>query len=149
MKDKRTGRQALRNIVMSAMVILFFVSIIILYYIRLHSETSENIIKSGELNAVSCADTINKYLSTGIDFTAAVIDTACGRAPDLTPKRAPGRASVRFIFTEADRAAFEAVRAAAPDTLWRWSCDDGDLGRDVTDSSNRHGWWITAEPAAE
>ena len=67
MKDKRTGRQALRNIVMSAMVILFFVSIIILYYIRLHSETSENIIKSGELNAVSCADTINKYLSTGIE----------------------------------------------------------------------------------
>ena len=114
---------------------------------RLTPDGEVRIIEIGARMGGDCIGSDLVYLSTGIDFTAAVIDTACGHAPDLTPKRAPGRASVRFIFTEADRAAFEAVRAAAPDTLWRWSCDDGDLGRDVTDSSNRHGWWITVSPA--
>lgn len=114
---------------------------------RLTPEGGLRIIEIGARMGGDCIGSDLVYLSTGIDFTAAVIDTACGRAPDLTPKRAPGRASVRFIFTEADRAAFEAVRAAAPDTLWRWSCDETGLGQTVTDSSNRHGWWITAEPA--
>ena len=112
---------------------------------RLTPEGAPRIIEIGARMGGDCIGSDLVYLSTGVDFTAAVIDTACGRAPDLTPKRGPGRASVRFIFTENDLAAFEAVRAAAPETLWRFRCDD-DLGGAVTDSSNRHGWWITVEP---
>ena len=114
---------------------------------RLTPEGEPRIIEIGARMGGDCIGSDLVYLSTGIDYTAAVIDTACGRAPDLTPKRRPGKASVRFLFTEADRAAFEAVRAGAPDSLWRWSCGDADPGRAVTDSSNRHGWWITTASA--
>ena len=114
---------------------------------RLTPDGGARIIEIGARMGGDCIGSDLVYLSTGVDFTAAVVDTACGNAPDLTPKRAPGKASVRFIFTADDRAAFEAVRTEAPETLWRWSCDDADLARAVTDSSNRHGWWITVEPA--
>ena len=112
---------------------------------RLTPDGGARIIEIGARMGGDCIGSDLVYLSTGVDFTAAVIDAACGLAPDLTPKRTPGRASVRFIFTESDRAAFESVRTAAPDALWRFRCDDGSLDRTVTDSSNRHGWWITTE----
>ena len=40
----------------------------------------------------------------------------------------------------------ERVRREAPETLWRVSVEDGrGAGEAVTDSSNRHGYWITTE----
>ncbi len=74
-----------------------------------------------------------------------VIDCALGREPDLTPKRVPAPAQVRFIFTQRDLDDYEAVRERAPETIWRCSvCGAQALADAVTDSSNRHGWWITA-----
>lgn len=102
------------------------------------------IIEIGARMGGDCIGSDLVYLSTGMDFTAMVIDAACGKAPDLTPKRAPRRASIRFIFTEADRRALEALRRTAPETIWRAECaDDAALAETVTDSSNRHGYWIT------
>lgn len=102
------------------------------------------IIEIGARMGGDCIGSDLVWLSTGIDYTAAVIDAACGRAPDLTPRRTPVRASIRFLFTEADRAALEDVRRAAPETIWREFSDDTPLSAAVTDSSNRHGWWIAA-----
>ena len=68
MNSKKSGSKlTLRSILISALVILFFVSIIAAYYAMIYSETRQKIIKSGELNSVSSADRIDKYLSKGID----------------------------------------------------------------------------------
>ena len=100
------------------------------------------IVEVGARMGGDCIGSDLVYLSTGVDFMAAVIDAACGRAPDLTPKRAPGPARIRFIFTAADAAEMERIRRAAPDTVWRAEYD-GAPDKAVTDSSNRHGYWIT------
>ena len=102
------------------------------------------IIEIGARMGGDCIGSDLVYLSTGMDFTAMVIDAALGRAPDLAPKRPPARAEVRFIFTREDMDAFDKVRKTAPGTIWRYSLGDaGAIADEVTDSSNRHGWWIT------
>ena len=101
------------------------------------------IIEIGARMGGDCIGSDLVYLSTGIDFTAAVIDVACGRAPDLTPKRAPCRAAIRFIFHDADRAAY---RREDPRYLWRASVREDEPDAAVTDSASRHGWWITFRP---
>lgn len=100
------------------------------------------IVEVGARMGGDCIGSDLVYLSTGIDYMAAVIDAACGRAPDLTARRAPRRAEIRFIFTGEDAGEMDRVIAAAPDTVWRWEYD-GDASAAVTDSSNRHGYWIT------
>lgn len=104
------------------------------------------IIEIGARMGGDCIGSDLVYLSTGMDYVAMVIDTALGREPDLTPKRTPCQAEVRFLFTEADRAALDKVRRTAPETIWRFEADD-DLSAGVTDSSNRHGYWITTGEA--
>ncbi len=100
------------------------------------------IIEIGARMGGDCIGSDLVYLSTGVDFMAAVIDTAWGRAPDLTVKRTPRRAEIRFIFTQEDVKAMERARRTAPESVWR-AVYDGRAGEAVTDSSNRHGYWIT------
>lgn len=64
---------SLRGIIITVLVILFFVGIILSYYFRLLAETRERIIKDGELHAVKSAEEIDQYLSYGI----MTIDLAC------------------------------------------------------------------------
>lgn len=56
-----------RNVIMTAFIIVFFMTVILAYYSMLYSETRERIIKSGELSALSSAQQIDKYLSGGMD----------------------------------------------------------------------------------
>ena len=110
---------------------------------RLSPAGDARIIEIGARMGGDCIGSDLVYLSTGMDFTAMVIDAACGRAPDLTPKRAPREAAIRFIFTAEDRRELEELLRTAPETVWRWSCPEADLSAAVTDSSTRHGFWIT------
>lgn len=73
MKEKKTGRSfAWRNVLISALVIVFFLGVITVYYSMLYSETRQKIIKNGELNSATSAEQINKYLSKGIDTVKLV-----------------------------------------------------------------------------
>lgn len=111
---------------------------------RITPDGEVRIIEIGARMGGDCIGSDLVYLSTGMDFTAMVIDVACGRKPDLTPKRAPRPASIRFLFTQSDLAALETLRRTAPETIWRESVDDSSLlTQEVTDSSNRHGYYIT------
>ena len=65
--NRKKGIGGIHNTIMTVLIIVFFVGIIIGYYAMLYSETRDNIIKSGELNAVSSSERIDKYLITGID----------------------------------------------------------------------------------
>lgn len=110
---------------------------------KLTPDGEARIIEIGARMGGDCIGSDLVYLSTGVDFTAAVIDTACGKAPDLTPKRAPCRADIRFIFGGADLADY---RRADPAVLWRASVHEDGLDGAVTDSASRHGWWISTRP---
>ena len=110
---------------------------------RLSSDGQARIIEIGARMGGDCIGSDLVYLSTGLDYTAMVIDAACGRAPDLRPKRTPCRADIRFIFSQED---LEAFRRTPPETVWRSSVSDIVPDAAVTDSSNRHGWWITTRP---
>ena len=72
---KHGSRFAFRNLLVSAIVILFFVGVIITYYSMLYSETRQKIIKNGEMNSESSAEQINEYLSKGIDTVKLVCYT--------------------------------------------------------------------------
>ena len=68
MKKRKTGSKTLwRSIAISALVIAFFVSVVMAYYLMLYSETRQRIIKNGELSAATAAEQIDQYLSKGIE----------------------------------------------------------------------------------
>ena len=62
----KISSSALRGAAISALVILFFLGVIIAYYVMLTSETRQRIIKSSELIAATSAQEINTYLSNGV-----------------------------------------------------------------------------------
>lgn len=66
-KEKKSISSVSRFVLSTVFIILFFVGIITAYYIMLYSETRENVIMDGELNAIDSAIQIDKYLSTGVD----------------------------------------------------------------------------------
>lgn len=68
MKEKRKSSTRRMSVFMTAIIIAFFLGVIFIYYSMLYSETRQRIIKSGELSALSSAEQIDKYLSSGIDF---------------------------------------------------------------------------------
>ena len=67
MRNKGSRKNTARSMFISALVILFFLGVISVYYAMLYHETRQKIIKSGELSSVSSAEQIDKYLSMGID----------------------------------------------------------------------------------
>ena len=74
-EKKQKNKNAWRNILISALVVVFFVGVLITYYSMLYSETKQKIIKNGELSSVTSAEQINKYLSKGIDTIKLVCYT--------------------------------------------------------------------------
>ena len=88
-------------------------------------------------------------LSTGIDYTEAVIRTALGQRPDLRPASAPaGAAGIRFILGREDLDALERLRKEHPARLVRAEVRQPD-GTPVTDSGSRFGYFLMAAPDAE
>ena len=64
---KRSGLSVAQNMIVTTLIILFFLGVILSYYAMLYSQTRANIINNGELNAVKAANQINRHLSTGSD----------------------------------------------------------------------------------
>ena len=67
-EKQKHGAVSTKGVVMTVILIVFFMSVILSYYAMLYSETRRSVIRSGELNALSSAERIDKYLSTGIDI---------------------------------------------------------------------------------
>ena len=82
------------------------------------------------------------YYSTGIDYVKAVIDIACGKAPDLTPHGKVQPAKVIFIFTEEDKIEFQNLLKNNPNKILKIVNEDFSLIGKATDSSNRAGCYI-------
>ena len=82
----KISASALRSAGRSALVVLFFLSVIIAYYVMLTSETRQRIIKSSELVAVTAAHEINAYLSNGIHVITLTSHTLDNMIRDGRPQ---------------------------------------------------------------
>ncbi len=103
------------------------------------------IIEIGARMGGDCIGSDLVELSTGVDFVAAVVDIACGKAPDLTPRHPKQNAVIRFMFNEADINALEEVKLNSKVNITYISeIETENMGK-VTDSSNRVGYYIYTE----
>ncbi|MBE6677547.1 MAG: ATP-grasp domain-containing protein [Ruminococcaceae bacterium] len=100
------------------------------------------IIEIGARMGGDCIGSDLVYLSTGVDFVAAVVDIACGNAPDLKPKHAPQKAAIRFLFEEKDLALIDEAKADSTKNIVLISDIDKENMGKVTDSSTRMGYYI-------
>lgn len=84
------------------------------------------------------------YLTTGFDFVKAVIEISLGIQPTicLNKKRKPS--SVKFIFNKKDVALFEKVDRNDKIRVIQSEIDYARLNETISDSSNRHGYFIMA-----
>lgn len=88
-------------------------------------------------------------LTTGVDYVRAVIDTACGVTPTLTPAGETCCAAVRFLFGRADLDALERIRRENPENLYRVSEIQPIDGHEIRDSSTRYGYYILTADTPE
>ena len=65
-RKSQSGSFSKRNLIIAAVLLSLFVAVLLAYYGMLYSETRQKIIKSQELSAVTEAQQIDQYLSTGI-----------------------------------------------------------------------------------
>ncbi len=76
-KKKKAASGGLRSLVISILVIAFFVCIVLAYYRMVYSERRSRFFQSGEMNAMKLADRVEKYLAVNFDsvrFSALALD---------------------------------------------------------------------------
>lgn len=100
------------------------------------------IIETGARMGGDCIGSDLVYLSTGYDFVKMVIDVACGKPPDLTPKRQAQCAAVRFIFSQDDLNNLAWIQQKHSDLLCRVSELEALDHRVIGDSSSRYGYYL-------
>lgn len=99
------------------------------------------IIEIGSRMGGDCIGSDLVRISTGYDFTKMVIDVALGIEPDFVRIVEPRKAAVRFIFTKEDIAECEQMLSNGWELERKFIEYDFD-GHEITDSSNRYGYYI-------
>lgn len=110
--------------------------------IKIADDGTIKIIEIGGRMGGDCIGSDLVRYSTGVDFVRAVIQVACGNAPDLTPVCVPQAVEVRFIFSEEDVAVFERLKAESPEMILKLVDYHPENIGHITDSSNRAGCYI-------
>ena len=82
------------------------------------------------------------YLSTGYDFVKMVIDTACGKAPDLSRYKEPGFSAIRFVFEQKDVDILNKIKKESPESLYFVSNIEPIGEHKIVDSGTRYGFYI-------
>ncbi len=117
--------------------------------LKIDDEGTIRIIECGGRMGGDCIGSDLVYISGGVDYVRACVDIACGRAPDLSLRQEPRIAAIRFIFSQADLDALEAIRRSHPEAL----CCVSDIlpldGREISDSSTRYGFFILSTRTME
>lgn len=97
------------------------------------------IIEVGARMGGDCIGTDLTPISTGMDYIKMVIDVACGYAPDFSVVTEPKYVQINFIISKEDIKHYATIN---PDSVIRKSHFNIDFNVQVTDSSNRHGYYI-------
>ena len=108
--------------------------------IKIDEKGNVKIIEIGARMGGDCIGSDLVWYSTGIDYVKAVIDTACGQAPDLTAKHEPIPVEVKFLFTREDVLEMERLRGT--DRFIRLADYAPQHLGAATDSSNRAGCYL-------
>lgn len=77
LKTAKKDMNFLRSIGVTALIIAFFVGIVLAYYGMVYSERRSRIVKDGEISAIKTSMEFNEYLSTSLDaieMTAYTVD---------------------------------------------------------------------------
>lgn len=109
--------------------------------IKIDEDENIKIIEIGSRMGGDCIGSDLVRISTGYDFTKMVIDVALGNAPDFAKFAQPRKAAVRFILSEKDIAECERMLQNGWN-LERKFIERSFDGHEVTDSSNRYGYYV-------
>lgn len=110
--------------------------------IKIDEKGEIKIIEIGGRMGGDCIGSDLVFYSTGIDFVKAVIQVACGDAPDLKPVRQPQKVKSIFIFNQKDYDIYMKLKTANPDLILREPFLSVEMLDKATDSSNRAGCYI-------
>ena len=116
--------------------------------VKVDARGNVRIVEIGSRMGGDCIGSDLVELSSGIDFVGAVVDAALGREPDLRPRHEPRAAGIRFAFGQEDADVFERLQAEHPEYLVR-ATEIGPFDSEITDSSNRDGYFIMCAPKAD
>lgn len=97
------------------------------------------IIEIGARMGGDCIGTDLTPISTGMDYIKMVIDVACGNEPDFSVVSEPKSVQINYIISEDDIQYYKTIEN---DRIVRKSVFNSDFDVQVTDSSNRHGYYI-------
>ena len=110
--------------------------------LKIAEDGTIRIIEIGGRMGGDCIGSDLVFYSTGIDFVRAVIQVACGEAPDLRVVGQPIAVESRFIFTQDDLLEFQRIQQREPERLLKIvDLRPENIGA-ITDSSNRAGCYI-------
>ena len=87
-------------------------------------------------------------LSTGYDFTKAVVDVALGNAPEPVDRSKTNVAAIRYIFNEGDVRILDRLKKEHPEYLIEQS-EILPFDHDVVDSGSRFGNFMFSAPSLE
>ncbi len=110
---------------------------------KIDSDGTMNIIEIGSRMGGDCIGSDLVPLTTGIDFTRAVIDCALGRKPNLTPAHVCAFAVVKYLFNQYDLDILASVSQNHPKWIVRSSSIQA-IDHEVSDSSTRFGFFVMA-----
>lgn len=116
--------------------------------IKISADGAINIIEIGARMGGDCIGSDLVRLSTGYDFTRAVIDVAMGTKPRALPCSSTGAAAVRYVFNESDIEVLHCLEREHPDFLVR-ATEVGAFDREVVDSGSRFGSFVFSAPDVE
>ena len=80
--------------------------------------------------------------STGMDFVGMVVDVACGNVPSLKPVNTPTPVCIKFVTTQNDLDYLAYIKKNNPDLLISESPMENNLGKEITSSNSRCGYFI-------
>lgn len=109
--------------------------------IKIDSKENIKIIEIGSRMGGDCIGSDLVRISTGYDFTKMVIDVALGNKPSFNKVVEPRKAAVRFIFKMEDINDCEKMLVNGWQLERKFIEHDFD-GHEITDSSNRYGYYI-------
>ena len=109
--------------------------------IKIDDKGNIKIIEIGSRMGGDCIGSDLVRISTGYDFTRMVIQVALNENPDFEKVVEPRKAVVRFIFTKDDVAECERMLSDGWELERKFIESDFD-GHEVTDSSNRYGYYV-------
>lgn len=109
---------------------------------KIDAQGNVRIIEIGARMGGDCIGSHLVELSTGYDYLKMVLDVALGKGIELPSESVPAVAYVRFLFGRQDLNEFNRLKEEYPDHIHYISKLKVEEDTEITDSSNRYGYYI-------